>query len=75
MPRGKHTLDWKVRWMPAWIMTLRMTEIMNVGAMYSEIMFDSIMGGHWRSEMDPPRKRRGDLGYSFRGSKMLGRFQ
>jgi hypothetical protein len=47
---------------------------MNVGASYSEIMFDSMLGSfHFVTSLARPRKR-GDLGYSLQGSKMLGRF-
>jgi hypothetical protein len=40
-----NTVSLEVRWMPAWITTQRMTEIINVGANNSEIMSDSILVG------------------------------
>lgn len=48
-------ISFKVRWVAAWITTPRMTEIMNVGANNSEIMFDSILVGpfHFRVAKGP----------------------
>jgi hypothetical protein len=68
----------EVRWIAAWITTQRMTEIMNVGANNSEIMFDSMLGG---SISLPSRQRplRGNVAslrtIVFKDLRTLGGFQ
>lgn len=51
-------ISFSVRWMPAWITTQRKSEIMNVAANSSEIMFDSILVGpfHFRVVKGPLRE-------------------